>query len=185
MKESTLFREKQQIAICLSAIVIIGGFFLFRFLPLHKKVKAVKQTSSTQRMIIAKGISDSEQLPLFTDQLHKLKSRLSNYEANIPQQRDVGSFVHQIAELMNQYKLGEQEIAPHSEIETDGLSCIPVSIQCKGELKQIFQFSRQLQELDRLIRVKHIKLVNDSDFRGEVSMETEVVIYYRTEVASG
>jgi len=185
LKEKTLFREKQQIMICLMAVVTVIGFFLFRFMPLHRKIKAAKQAKAIQSLIIAKGISDSEQLPLFTDQLLKLKTQLGNYEANIPEQRDLGEFVHQIADLMNKYKLREQEIAPRSEIEADGFNCIPVSIQCKGDLTQIFQFSRRLQELDRLIRIQQVKLVNDSDFKGEVLMETDVVIYYRTEIVQG
>ena len=180
-----MFREKQQITICLIAVVTVGGFLLFRFIPLHKKIKAVKQTRATQSLIIAKGISDSEQLPLFTDQLLKLKSKLDNYKANIPEQRDLGAFVHQIADLMNQYNLKEQEITPHLEIESDGLNCIPVSIQCTGELIQIFKFYQQLQELDRLIRIKQVKLINDKNFSGEVGMETDAVIYYRTQVVQG
>ncbi len=185
MKEKTLFREKQQIMICLTAVVIIGGFVLFRFLPLHKRTKAAKQTKNTQSLIIAKGISDSEQLPLFMAQLHKLKTKLSNFEANIPMQRELGPFVHEIADLMNQYKLKEQEITPHQEIESNGLNCIPVSIQCKGSLNQIFNFNQRLQKLDRLIRIQQVKFVNDSDYKGEILMETNVVIYYRTEVAQG
>ncbi len=180
-----MIREKQQLTICLIAAAVIGGFTLFRFLPLHKKSKAVKQTKSAQTLIIAKGISDSEQLPVFTQQLLGLKTRLSNFEANIPEERALGGFVHKIAELMNQHNLKEQEIAPHTEIETDGLNCIPVSIQCRGGLTQIFQFYRQLQELDRLIRVQRVKLTNDSDFIGEVGMKTDVVIYYRTDTRNG
>lgn len=171
--------------ICLTAVVMIGGFFLLRFLPLHKKMKTAKQTKNQQSMIIAKGISDSEQLPLFVDQLHNLKTKLNNYEANIPIKRELGAFVHEIANLMNQYKLKEQEITPHSEIETDGLNCIPVSIQCKGSLTQVFKFNQRLQKLDRMVRIQQVKLVNDSDFLGEVLMEADVVIYYRTEVAQG
>jgi Tfp pilus assembly protein PilO len=185
LKVNTLFREKQQILICLIAVAVIGGFVLFRFLPLHRRINAVKQAKAAQMMIIAKGISDSEQLPLFTDQLFNLESKLSNFEANIPEQRALGTFVHQIAELMNQHNLKEQEIAPRTEIETDGLSCIPVNIQCKGELTQIFEFYQQLQELDRLIRIKQVKFTNDSDYIGEVSMETDVVIYYRTNIEHG
>lgn len=185
LKENTLFREKQQIRICLTAVVVIGGFVLFRFLPSHKKINAVKQTRTAQRLITTKGISDSEQLPLLRDQLQKLKTNLSNYEENIPQQRALGVFVHQIADLMNQHQFKEQEIAPGAEIEADGLNCIPVSIQCKGELTQIFEFYQQLQQLDRLIRIKQVKLVNDRDFRGEVNMETDVVIYYRTDIVQG
>jgi Tfp pilus assembly protein PilO len=180
-----LFREKQQILICLLALTVIGGFVLFRFLPLHRKINAVKQARAAQMMIIAKGNSDSEQLPLFKEQLFKLKTGLSNFEANIPEQRALGTFVHQIAELMNQHNLKEQEIAPRTEIETDGLSCIPVSIQCKGQLPHIFKFCRQLQQLDRLVRIKQVKLTNDSDYMGEVSMETDLVIYYRTNIEHG
>lgn len=171
--------------ICLTAVVVFGGFFLFRFLPLHKRIKAVKQNRTSQNMTIAKGISDSEQLPLFTDQLLKLKAELTNFEANIPEQRNLGAFVHEIAELMNQYKLREQEITPHPEIETDDINCIPVSLQCRGNLAQIFNFNQKLQELERLIRIQQVKLINDVDFRGEVLMETDVVIYYRTEVTQG
>lgn len=185
MKVKTLFREKQQIMICLTAVVMIGGFFLFRFLPLHKRTKAAKQTKHSQSMVIAKGISDSEQLPVFMDQLRNLKTNLNNFEANIPTKRELGTFVHEIADLMNQYQLKGQEITPRSEIETDGLNCIPVSIQCKGNLTQIFKFNQKLQELDRMVRIQQVKLVNDSDFRGEVLMEADVVIYYRTEFAKG
>jgi hypothetical protein len=51
-------------------------------------------------------------------------------------------------------------------------------MQCKGRLTQIFEFYKQLQKLDRLVRIEQVKLVNDSSFEGEVSMETKLVIYY-------
>jgi len=167
------------------AVLIIGGFGLFRFLPLYKTIKTVKHIRNEQRLVIAKGISDSEQLSLFTDQLLQLKVKLGNYENNIPRQKTLGSFVRHIADLINQHQLKEQEIAPRAETSIDGLSCIPVSIQCRGELKQIFKFYQQLQESDRMIRIQRVKLVNDGDFRGDVSMETDVVIYYRTETVQG
>ena len=39
--------------------------------------------------------------------------------------------------------------------------------------------------MDRLIRIQQVKLVNDNDYKGEVLMETDVVIYYKTEVVQG
>ena len=180
-----MFREKKQIVICLIAIVSIGGFILFRFLPMHKTLKEVKQLKTTQRQIIAKGISDSEQLPLFMDQLIKFKAGLGDYDNNIPQQKTLGLFVHQMADLMNQHQLKEQQIAPGAETETDELNCIPISIQCKGQLKQIFTFFQELQDLDRLIRIQQVKLNNDQDYRGYVTLETDVVIYCRTAVVPG
>jgi Tfp pilus assembly protein PilO len=180
-----VFRERKQVVICLIAIVSVGGFVLFRFLPMYKTFKAVEQLKTAQRLIIAKGISDSEQLPLFMDQLIKFKAGIGDYENSIPQQKTLGLFVHQMADLMNQHQLEEQEIAPGAETEAEGLNCIPVSIQCKGQLEQIFTFFRELQALDRLIRIQQVKLLNDQNFRGQVSLETDVVIYYKAAVVPG
>ena len=118
-------------------------------------------------------------MPLFTEQLRELRSKLENYEAKIPEQRDHGLFMKKIANLMNHHNLREQVIEPLEEIKTDGLICIPISMECRGKLAQIFEFYQQLQELDRQIRIKQVKLENNTDFNGEIAMEAEVVIYYR------
>jgi Tfp pilus assembly protein PilO len=182
-KDIALFFEKKQILIFVFAVLTIGGFVLFRYIPMKKNIRAIKQKRAEQNLIIAKGISDSEQLPVFTEQLDKLKEKLENYENNIPKQRDIGFFLIKISELMNRHNLQEQAIEPLEEAEIDELICIPVSMECKGQLKQIFEFYKNLQELDRQIRIKTVKIKNGNDFNGEIMMETEIVIYCRTQVS--
>jgi len=180
-----LFREKQQLMICVAAGVIVGGFVLFRYLPLRRRLEAARQTKAAQTMTIAKGIADSKQLPLLKEQLLEMQRELENYEANIPEQSDIGVFLQRIAGLMNEHNLRGQMIEPRKEIKTEKLNCIPVNMRCKGRLTQIFEFYRQLQGMDRLIRIEQVKLFNDSDFSGEVGMEAKAVIYYRAQVGQG
>lgn len=175
------FRKKQQLAICVVAVMLIADFLWFGCLPLWKTMRAIKQTKAALREVITKGTIGSRQLPVLKEQLQKLQGTVSNYEVNVPTQRDLGGFLQQIANLMTDHSLSEQVVAPSKEIEADGLSCIPINIKCKGRLAQVFQFYKRLQRLDRLVRVEQVKLVNDSDFSGEVGMETKAVIYYRTE----
>jgi len=180
-----VFREKQQIAICVAAVAMIGGFVLLRYLPLQRKMKSVKQAQAVQSLAILKASAESEQLPALKEQLLKLYRAVSNYEANIPEQRALGEFLHRIANLMNEHNLREQLIEPGKEIKSAELNCIPVSIQCTGRVEQIFGFFKSLQKLDRLVRIEEIKLVNDRDFGGEASMQTKAVIYYRAEAEQG
>lgn len=177
-----LFREKQQFTICLIAGVIVGGFVLFRYLPLCSKIKAIRQIKSAQALTIAQGAADKKQMLLLNEKLLKLQRDLKNYEAKIPEQSDIGKFLHKIADLMNEHDLSEQMIEPRKEIKTEELNCIPVKIQCKGKLAQIFEFFRQLQRLDRLVRIEQVNLSNDSDFNGRISMESKAIIYYRAKV---
>jgi Tfp pilus assembly protein PilO len=180
-----LFREKQQLTICVVAVIIIGGFLLFRYRPLREEKKTVEQNIFAQRLTIAKGAADGKQLPVLKQQLLRVQNELEDYEVNIPNQRALGVFLHRIAALMNEYHLQEQVIEPREEVKSDKFCCIPLNMRCKGELSQMFEFYRQLQELDRLIRIERVKLKNDSSFNGEVSMETEAVIYYRAELEQG
>lgn len=158
---------------------------LFRYLPLRRTMKAIRQTKTAQTLTIAKGTADNKQLSLLKEQLLKLQRELENYEANIPGQRDIGAFLHRIADLMKEHNLSEQVIEPRKEVESEKLHCIPVNMQCKGSLMQIFKFYRQLQGMDRLVRIEQVKLTNDSDYNGQVSMEARAVIYYRAKVGQG
>ncbi len=180
-----LFRERQQLTICIIAGVIVGGFVLFRYLPLRSKMKAIRQIKSSQALTIAKGAADNKQRLLLNEQLLELRHELENYEEKIPQQSDIGVFLHKIAALMNKHNLSDQMIEPHKEIKAEKLNCIPVKMQCKGKLAQIFEFYRQLQGLDRLVRIEQVKLSNDSDFNGQVGMESMAIIYYRAKVGQG
>ncbi len=180
-----LFRERQQLIICIITGVIVGGFVLFRYLPLRSKMKAIRQMKSAQALTIAKGAADNKQLLLLNGQLVELQSELENYDAKIPKQSDIGVFLHKIASLMNEHNLSDQMVEQHKEIEGEKLNCIPVKMQCKGKLAQIFEFYRRLQRLDRLVRIEQVKLSNDRDFNGQVNMESRAIIYYRAKVGQG
>jgi Tfp pilus assembly protein PilO len=176
------FRERQQLTICVVAGATVCVFVLFWYLPLCRKMKVVNQVKTAQTLAIVKGAADSKQLPLLKEQLLKLQAGLGKYEANIPEQNTFGGFLGSVTDLMNENNMKEQEITPGEEVKADQFNCIPVSLRCKGELAQIFKLYRQLQRLDRLIRIEQVKLSNDSDYKGRVSMDTKAIIYYRAKV---
>lgn len=180
-----LFQKRQQAIICILAGTIVCVFAMFWYLPLHKQMKNIEQAKSEQTLAIAKGDADSRQLTMLKEQLQQLQDTFGDYEDKIPKQRSVGTFLGKIADLMNENNLKDQQITPGKEIETDNLNCIPVSMQCKGTLTQIYKFYRQLQDMDRLVRIEKLKLNNDSNYNGQASMATEVVVYYRTKVEQG
>ncbi len=180
-----MIREKKQIVIILTAVLVAGGFVLFSYMPLQKKNQSVKQLKNEQMLAIARGRADGSQMSIVQEQLLSLQTELENYQTSIPAQRELGPFVQQIAELMNQTNLKEQQITPGQEIQKDELSCIPVRIQCKGRLSEVFNFSRQLQNLGRHIRIETAKFENDDRYSGIVNMDTEIVIYYRANVSRG
>jgi len=171
-------RDKQQVLICIVGAAMIGGFVLFRYLPLRQRIRAVERAIAAQSVAARKAWAQSGQLPVLREHLAKLEKTVGDYEAKVPGRRNLGGFLHRIAGLMNEHNLKDQLVQPGKEIQAEGLNCIPVSMKCEGRLEQVFNFFTSLQALDRLIRIEQIDLSNQNGFSGEVSMHTEAVIYY-------
>jgi len=163
----------------------VAGFLLFRYLPLRKKMKAVEKTRAAQALVINKGMAKNEQLPSLREEFEKLQSEVSNYERQIPADRELGTFLHKIADLMNSHNLKGQFIEPGEEVEGEELNYIPVNMKCRGKLKQIFEFYKSLQSLERLVRIEEVKLLNENNFSGEINMQTRAVVYYRPQSIEG
>jgi Tfp pilus assembly protein PilO len=165
--------------------MLVADFALFGYLPLRQRMRAIKQKRVLQALAITKASAQSRQLTMLKEQLLKLDRAVGDYEQQVPRQRALGEFLHRIANLMDGHNLREQLIQPGKEIQADELRCIPVSMQCKGGTREIFDFLKLLQSLDRLVRIEQVKLVNDNKFSGEISMETSAVVYCRPEAEQG
>jgi type IV pilus assembly protein PilO len=175
-----MFRERKQIMIFIVAAVSIASIVLFSFLPLRKEMKALKRDKMLQQSITSGASYQRQQLLQLKQRLLELQKTVENYDSRIPAQRDLGEFLQSIADLMSQQSLSHQLVEHGTEVKVGDLNCIPVSIRCKGSLKQLFEFYRQLRKIDRLVRLSQVELVNDADFRGQVSMQTKAIIYYHS-----
>jgi Tfp pilus assembly protein PilO len=181
-----VFKEKQkQIAIYIIAVALIGCFIFLRYLPLRKKVSNLEQLKDTQIMAIIKSQEQYQQLPQLQAQLLKLQQEISHYDLQIPPRRQLGEFLQRGMELMSQYNLKEQVIQPGEEIKIEKLNCIPITMQCKGKLSQIFEFYKSLQQIDRLVRIEQVKLTRTDNSGDEVIMDARAVIYYRSQPEQG
>lgn len=174
-----LFRGRQQVTICAIGAAIVCVFMVFWYLPLRRKTSEIKQAKAERVLTIAMGTADAQQMPLLLEQLHELQARIGDFEASIPERRAHGGFLQRITDLMRDHNLKDELIEPGDEIEADKFTCIPVSMECKGELAQISEFYRKLQSLDRLVRIEKVTLTNDESYSGQVTMKTEAVVYYR------
>jgi Tfp pilus assembly protein PilO len=174
-----VWRSKQQITILAIGATIVCVFVAFWYLPLRRQMNAIQRARAERALAISKGTADAKRLPLVEEKLSDLQRLLGDSESNIPEQRDLGEFMRKIADLMKEHNLKDDTVTPGGEIEADKFNCIPVSMQCKGELAQISEFYRRLQGLDRLVRIERVKLTNDENYSGQVTMETEAVVYYR------
>jgi len=159
--------------------MLIADFVLFGFLPSYNRMRSLKQAKAEQMRAITQASAQAEELSIVEQQLQKLQAKVGKYQQSVPSERELGAFLKQIASIMTDHGLIDQVVAPAAETQNGSLNCIPINMKCKGKLAQIFEFYKRLQTSGRLVRIEKVKLVNDTDFEGLVSLETGAVIYYR------
>lgn len=175
-----MFEKRQQISICIIGALLAADFVLFGYMPSYTRLKELRAAESRQSRVIAQAQVQKRRLSVLKEGLAELEVQVANYDSSVPARREIGQFLHGVASMMNGQDLKEQRIEPGEQITTERLNCIPVDIRCRGSLAQVFEFCRKLQSLDRLVRIQQVKLVNDRNFTGEVSMQTKVIIYYKS-----
>lgn len=178
---SMRFIDKQQLMIFAVAIVVVVGFVFVRYLPLTSEAKTLEE-GRVKLLAENKNLAEKiKQLPDMYSRIEKVKLQVGDFEAKVPYGMAHGLFLEQIADIMDSHGLAEQLVQPDRDIRTDSLHRIPVNIQCKGDLEQIFEFFKSLEKLDRVVQIKHIQLANDAKYAGSLTMRAKIDIYYKSE----
>lgn len=179
-----LVKLKQQVLIIILALVLgVCGIGFYVFLERRgKKVSSERESfvsSLEQVMDYQQKLSDMHK------RLSELEVALEDFDENIPSERDLGPFLHKIAVLMDKHSLKEQRVEPGKEIEGEKINSIPVEMECRGGIRELYDFYESLEGLKRLIRIEEINLVNSTDFTGELEMHTRAKIFFRAERSKG
>lgn len=176
---SSVWRHKQQLWIVAVGALFAADFAFCGYLPSHSRLMALKQKRASYEQTIEVGRAKGAQLQAIRQRLRDMEQTVSHYDAYVPAESSFGVFVRRASELMTQHHLADQVVVAGKESQVGDLVCIPVHMTGAGELKSIFSFFKGLRSMDRLVRIDRTTLKNDSGFSGRVTMEADVVIYYR------
>jgi Tfp pilus assembly protein PilO len=171
--------DKQQIIIVLLAVVVAGGFAAFRYTPIVRQKYAALQQMEAQDTVMQQVCTDSAQIPELKLQRDQLRDELVTFTQKVPKGRNFAQLWQQIADVMNACELSDQYVQPGHELKSDQLCSIPLKIECKGTLEQIFSFFQSLESVDRLIRIEEVRLENDAEFNAVVKLFAKASVYYQ------
>ncbi len=176
---SRLWRGKQQLWVYVIAGLLAGDFVLCGYIPSRERLKSLQQARAEQLRTIAMAAGQGEELAALKLRLRTAQKMVERYEACVPTEGTLGTFLQQMTGLMTEHCLTDQAVVPGKDRDADGVTCIPIQMTCRGTLVDMFGFFRDLQALDRLVRIENVTLKNDAEFNGKISMHADTAIFYR------
>mgnify|MGYP006294258627 CR=1 FL=1 len=169
---------KKQLVLFVAALAVFAGYFLVRIAPVRAKLDEVRKDNQRQQQILAEAADVQVRLNEARKKLEIVEKRIGNYSSKIPSSRAMGRLLERIADLMDENGLEDQMIRPGSEQQQGNLGRIPITMECRGSLEEVFDFYRSLEGLERLVRIESIELNNEDRHSGNIKMKTRASVYY-------
>lgn len=176
---NALLLRKQQIWVYVVGILFVLDFLFYGYLPSHRQLELLQRAKGQHTQRIEAAASQEAMLPTLEERLAEAKATVKRYEGSIPSESALGLFMRQIGQIMAAHDLANQEVIPSQATEAGELQCIPVHMKCTGTLGGLFGFFQDLQGLGRLVRIEKTSFRNDAQLTGQITMQTEAVIFYR------
>ncbi|MHC4288172.1 MAG: type 4a pilus biogenesis protein PilO [Planctomycetota bacterium] len=173
--------DKQQVIILGLSVVMLCGFGVFQYIPMVRQKHAILEGMAQQDQLSEKICSQSALLAELKQRGKQLQEKLIPFTKKVPQTRQFSQLWQQIADVMNECKLTDQLVQPGKELKSDQLCSIPLTLECRGSLKQVFAFFQAMENMDRLIRFEEVKFENDSDFNALVKLNAKANVYYQSD----
>jgi len=176
---TTLLRRQPVWGLALG-VLFLFDFVFYGYMPSHRRLQSLTRARNQHEQAINTAVAQAEALSTLEERHRETVQIVKRYEDCVPTESALGVFLGQIANIMTQHQLTDEEVEPGREVAAGQLNCIPVQMNCTGTLSAIFGFFNDLQSLQRLVRIEKIVLRNGPKFSGTVSMQAEAIIFYRT-----
>lgn len=172
---------KAQAILGLVLAVLMVGFYFFGYRPNSTKLADLQMQVDHSSGELLKNTAQVKILPAVMAAVKDLQRRLDSQNKQLPRQQEMDRFIGDINKMVRSAQLQKVVVEPAlMPIRSPMFAEQPVSLKFEGDFLQVFSFLRQTEEMQRLTRVRELKIKNNSrsSKAGQVEVELSMNIYF-------
>jgi Tfp pilus assembly protein PilO len=162
-------------------VVMIVGFYALAYRPDKEKLDTLDTQIATKRRDLSSNRTRVQILPDVLLAVNEMRNRLERFDKKLPKAPELHAFINSITEVSSQAGLRNKwTVEPGVPIRSDLYAEWPISLKFEGDFKNVFNFLRRAEEMQRLTRVKGLKVrgMNGANKSGQVQVELSMNIYF-------
>jgi len=170
------------LGVCLA--FALGLFYVCGYRPSSHRLADLQMEIQHKRRQLNDNTSQVAVLPALIEAVTELEKRLALYDKQLPRQQELDRFIKDINTLVHDASLKRVEVKPAvMPVRSQLFAEQPVNLKFEGDFMSVFSFLRQTEQMQRLTRVKELKLKSSdrADKAGQVEVELSMNIYFAAE----
>lgn len=170
---------KAQWILGLVLLLLVGGFFAVIYRPNSQQLRTLNQQIAEKRTQLSSNRTRVQILPDVMLAVSEKQGRLEKFDKRLPKQPELSPFITDVTLISHQASLREMAVKPGVPARNELYCEFPISFTFEGDFKSVFAFLAQTEKMDRLTRVKSLKVRSpDSGKSGRVHVDLAMNIYY-------
>lgn len=157
------------------ALLFIGAFWLPQALRQHRLQKQI-EASQTE---LAELVNQNTKLASVARQVGLLEQQLINAPRKIAEESEMADLLRRLSTQLTLHQVGDPQVLTQPlKVGTD-FRLMPTDLEFQGSFPAVFGFLKYVESMDRLVRVRHLKLVVDlDDPLGTLKARVELSTYF-------
>ncbi len=161
--------------------VMVVGFYLLVYRPNTEKLDGLEMQIAAKRRDLTSNRTRVQILPDVLLAVNEMRNRLERFDKKLPKAPELHAFINSITEVSSQAGLRNKwTVEPGVPVRSDLYAEWPIALKFEGDFKNVFNFLRRAEEMQRLTRVKGLKVrqLDGAGKSGQVQVELSMNIYF-------
>ena len=158
----------------------LGAFYLFGYRPQTQRLTALNEQIDQHQRELRDNQTKTTIRPEVEKQVMDLERHLMLFDKRLPKQQELGQFIRDVNRLSQQSMLRPFNVEyptagpQRSELFTE----LPIQLKFEGDFVNVFSFLRQMEQMQRMTRVRNLVINTANSPSGQVSVDLSMYIYF-------
>jgi Tfp pilus assembly protein PilO len=168
---------RMQYAMAAAALMAIVLFYGAAYRPQQTRIADLDRQTSAKQLELASARMQTDRLPQVTLELQALRHRLAGFK-KLPDDPQYGQFIREINQASERASLSKLVVQPGTARREELFSEQPIVLTFQGDFAQVWGFIRELEDMERLTRLRDLSISTINSHDGTVDVKLSVNIYY-------
>jgi type IV pilus assembly protein PilO len=151
--------RKQRLLISFGTIILLGGaFYALDYMPKTEEIVELKGDVERLEQQLRTVKIRVRNLQKFRDECAEVKEKFQEALKLLPDKREIPNLLRNISEMGTDSKLEFRLISPQPENAKDFYMEIPVTLEVKGDYRNVTLFFDRIGRMDRIVNILNISM---------------------------
>jgi len=147
------------------------------YMPQTRKLEDMRAQITSQKALLASNAQRAAVLPEVAGRVEQMKILYQELDRRIPGRTELGGFLREISEHVQNSKLTNELIEPGNPSREELFHTLPIIMKLRGPYLALADFLKRIGKMQRLARVQKLNVSSDPK-TGELEIELQMNIYF-------